>query len=66
MSASQMSTSNVYKQMFVSKYQAAKLWNHSIINLYKVSPCGLYYKNILTIISDSTIWSVTYDCNWWR
>jgi hypothetical protein len=28
---------------------------------------GLYYKNItiiiMTIVSDATIWSVTYDCN---
>jgi len=32
--------------------------------------CGLYYKTItiviLMIVSDATIWSVTYDRNWWR
>ncbi len=27
---------------------------------HKTSPCGLYYKTI-TIVSDATIWSVTFD-----
>jgi hypothetical protein len=30
--------------------------------------CGLYYKTItivkMTIVSDATIWSLTYDRNW--
>ncbi len=31
---------------------------------------GLYYKTIMivimTIVSNATIWSITYDCNWWH
>ncbi len=34
----------------------------------KKAACGLYYKTItiviMMIISDATIWSVTYDRNW--
>ncbi len=46
--------------------------NTSIQESFEINPkmsCGLYYKTItiiiMTIVSDATIWSVTYSHNWW-
>ncbi len=41
--------------------------NYGRNKFYSAGPCGLYYKTItiviMMIVSDATIWSITYDYN---
>ncbi len=49
------------------EYMSGFMTGKFLLATAKSKPCGLYYKTItvviMTIISDATIWSVTYDCN---
>jgi hypothetical protein len=54
----------------ISETHAATLWQKLAADLSSLRPfetCGLYYKTItiviMMIVSDATIWSVTYDRN---
>ncbi len=59
----------IFDEITRKNYRRWEQGQHSQNLLIGSVSSGLYYKNItiviMTIVSDATIWSITYDRNWW-